>query len=292
MKRYNSIGELLIDYREMNGISQTEFADKINVDSRTVQRWERGETLVKSDKEEEIVVETLLPYQLIRNLNSAIAIPTYYDFRIRKFSTSELNNEIPDAQWFVKEFNLTNKNIRRIDYDFDIKYLKKYLEFQKNVPKNILQSIEKAIDILPELNLIVTDDAGYYSGHGIIFPISIDTYEKLKNKEMTEDQITPNNLVNYKTQNPCIFYNYDIAADNNFNFYYLVNSTMKFINNFIDVDYIYCGIATRYDSFKLNEQLGVEMVWEEEPKLDKANVEIYPRFYKGNFKKFLSDNNI
>jgi len=205
MKRYDSIGALLIDYRAINGLSQTEFADKINVDTRTVQRWERGVTLVKGDKEEDIVVETLLPYQLIRNLNSAIAIPTYYDFRIRKFSTSELSNELPDARWFIKEFNLTNKNIRRIDYDFDIKYLKKYLEFQKNVPKNILQSIQKAIDILPELNLIVTDDSGYYSGHGIIFPISIDAYEKLKNKEITEDQITPNDLVNYKTQSPLFF---------------------------------------------------------------------------------------
>jgi len=292
MKRYDSIGELLIDYREINGISQTDFAEKINVDTRTVQRWERGVTLVKGDKEEEIVVETLLPYQLIRNLNSAIAIPTYYDFRIRKFSTSELSNELPDARWFVKEFNLTSKNIRKIDYNYDIKYLKKYLEFQKNVPKNILQSIEKAIDILPELNLIVTDDSGYYSGHGIIFPISIEAYEKLKNKEITEEQITPNDLVNYKTQRSCIFYNYDMAADNNFNLYHLVNSTMKFINNFIDVDYIYCGIATRYDSFKLNEQLGIEIVWEEEPKLDKVNVEIHPRFYKGDFKKFLADMNV
>jgi len=289
MKRYDSIGELLIDYREINGISQTEFAERINVDARTVQRWEKGVTLVKGDKEEEIVVETLLPYQLIRNLNSAIAIPTYYDFRIRKYSTSELSNEIPDASWFKKEFKLISKNVRKIDYSFDIKYLKNYLEFQKNIPKNILQSIQKAVKILPELNLIVTDDSGYYSGHAIVFPISIEAYEKLKNKEITEEQITPNDLVNYKNQNTCVFYNYDISADNNFNLYYLINSTMKFFKKFSDVDYIYCGIATRYDSFKINEQLGIEMVWKEEPKLDKVNVEIHPRFYKGDFKNFLAD---
>lgn len=289
MKRYDSIGELIIDYREINGISQTEFAEKINVDTRTVQRWERGVTLIKGDKEEDIVVETLLPYQLIRNLNSEIAIPTYYDFKVRKYSTSELSNDVPDASWFKTEFNITNKNVREIDYNFDIKYLKRYLEFQKNVPKNILQAIQKAIEILPELNLIVTDNSGYYSGHFIIFPLNLSAYEKLKNKEITEEEITVNDLVNYKTQDPFIFYNYDITADNNFNMYYLVNKSMRFFKKLKAVNYIYCGIVTRYDTFKLNEQLGSEIVWKEEPKLDKAKIKIYPRFYKGDFKNFLTD---
>jgi len=61
------------------------------------------------------------------------------------------------------------------------------------------------------------------------------------------------------------------------------------MNNFIDVDYIYGGIATRHDTFKINEQLGLEIIWKEEPKLDKVNVEVYPRFYQGDFKNFLAD---
>lgn len=287
MKRYDSIAQLLIDFREVNNISQSELAEKINVDIRTVQRWERGETLLKAEKEEELVVETLLPYQLIRNLNAAIVIPTYYDFRIRKYSTTEFSNDLPDASWFIKEFNLSNNNVRQIDYDFDIKYLKKYLDFQKNVPKNILLAIQKAIKILPELNLIVTDDSGYYSGHCIIFPINMETYEKIKNKEITEEQITVNNLVDYENEETYVFYNYDITADNNYNLYYLLNRNLEFYSKISTTNYIYCGIATRHDSFKLNEQLGIDIVWEEEPKLDKVNVEIYPRFYKGDFKNFL-----
>jgi len=34
---------------------------------------------------------------------------------------------------------------------------------------------------------------------------------------------------------------------------------------------------------------GSEMVWEEEPRLDKAKIKIFPRFYKGDFKNFLTD---
>jgi transcriptional regulator with XRE-family HTH domain len=289
MKRYNSIGELLIDYREINNLSQSEFAEKINVDTRTVQRWERGETLIKNDKEEEIVIETYLPYQLIRNLNSQIAIPTFYDFRIRKYSTTELANDFPDAKWFKKEFYISNKNVRTIDYDYDIKHLKKFFEFQQNIPRNILLAIRKAIEILPEINLIVTDDSGYYAGQSIIFPINEATFKKLKNKEITEEEITANDIVNYKTQKTAIFYNFDIAADNNYNTYYLINHILKFFNTLKETNYIYCSISTRYDSFEANKQFGLNIVWKDEPKLNKMNLEIYPRFYEGTFKTFLDD---
>ncbi len=289
MKRYNSIGELLIDYREINNLSQSEFAEKINVDTRTVQRWERGETLIKNDKEEEIVIETYLPYQLIRNLNSQIAIPTFYDFRIRKYSTTELSNDFPDAKWFKKEFYISNKNVRTIDYDYDIKHLKKFLEFQQNIPRNTLLAIRKAIEILPEINLIVTDDSGYYAGQSIIFPIDEATFKKLKNKEITEEEITANDIVNYKTQKTAIFYNFDIAADNNYNTYYLINHILKFFNTLKETNYIYCSISTRYDSFEVNEQFGLNIVWKDEPKLNKMNLEIHPRFYEGTFKTFLDD---
>ena len=72
MKKYNSIGELLVDYRKIKQSSQAEFAARLNVDIRTVQRWENGSTLIKPDKEEDIVMETLLPYQLLRNLNARL----------------------------------------------------------------------------------------------------------------------------------------------------------------------------------------------------------------------------
>lgn len=292
MKKYDSIAELLVDYREINNISQTEFAEKINVDIRTVQRWERGETLIKSEKEEEIVVETFLPYQLIRNLNSAIAIPTYYDFRVRKYSTSEFLNDIPDADWFKKEFNISNRNVRKIDYDYDIKYLKKFLEVRQNIPNHVLMAIKKAIEILPDLNLIVTDDSGYYAGQSIVLPINNLTFQKLRNKEITEEEITVNDLADYKKQEKAIFYNFEISADNNFSLYYLVNHILRFFYDLNNTNYLYCCVATRYDSFLLNEQLGLNIVWQEKPTLDKVNLEIYPRFYEGNFKSFLTDINI
>lgn len=288
MKRYESIGELLIDYRDFNNISQGEFADLIQVDTRTIQRWESGQTLVKSDKEEEIVVKTLLPYQLVRNLNAAVVIPTFYDFRIRKYSLSELSNEVPDALWFKREFASKNKNIRKIDFDFDKKYLIKYFEFQKEVPTTILKAIEKSIDILPELNLIITDDAGYYSGHSVVLPIKETTFEKMKRKELREDELTESDVVDYKSQETPIFYNYEISIDCNTNLYYMVREFLAFFKDF-NSNYIYGGYVFRYDTYKMNEQVGLNLVWEEPVRMDKNGIEIYPRFYEGNFDGFLKN---
>jgi len=287
MKRYESIGDLLIDYRELHNLSQIDFADKINVDIRTVQRWERGETLIKPEKEEEIVVETFLPYQLVRNLNAAIVIPTYYDFKVRKYSLNEVFNEIPDSYWFKQEVDVSRKNIRTIDFDFDRKYLIKFLELQKEVPNNIIEAIKKSVKILPELNVIITDNSGYYSGHSLIFPISKEAYTKLINKEMAEHELTVNDIVSYKNKETFIIYNYDITADNNFNALYMVANMLKFFKDLNDGDYIYCGYVMRYDTFKLNEQLGMKIAWEEKPRIGKMGIEVHPRFYYGDFKEFL-----
>jgi len=70
MKKYTSLGTLLIDFRAYKNMSQAELASKFDVDIRTIIRWEKNETLLKSDKEEDMVDITFIPYQVIRNLNA------------------------------------------------------------------------------------------------------------------------------------------------------------------------------------------------------------------------------
>jgi len=288
MKRYESIGELLIDYRDVNNISQTDFADKLNVDIRTVQRWESGATLIKGDKEEEIVVETFLPYQLIRNLNSPIAIPTYYDFRVRKYSQKLFQTKLPDAFWFKEIKGTKNPNVRKIDIDLDKNYLGQFLSFQKNIPRSLTDAAMKAFRLLPEMNLISTDDSGFYSGCAIVFPIKYSTFEKLKNKEIKEEEICEKDIVNYKNEEKPYFYSYQVTADNNHDLFYLVHELFNFFRSISNLNYTLCSVALDYDSYLLAEQIGLEIIWEDEPILDKNNFEVFPRFYKGNFMEFLN----
>ena len=57
MKNYNQLGELLTDYRLFNNISQAEFAAAMNVDARTVIRWEMNQSLLKPEKEKELALK-------------------------------------------------------------------------------------------------------------------------------------------------------------------------------------------------------------------------------------------
>ncbi|MDT0554336.1 helix-turn-helix domain-containing protein [Urechidicola vernalis] len=289
MKKFNSLGELLVDYREYNGISQNEFADNVNVDVRTVQRWERDVTLVKPDKEEEIVLATLLPYQLIRNLNASVPIPTFYDFLIRKYSLTPLTNELPDAGWFKAQINIKTNRLRKIDFDFDIKHIVHFIESQHNDNHNVNKElIRAAIKLLPDLNVVLTDDSGYYVGHSIILPLKEETYLKLRNRKLRKDEIRVSDLVNPNDQKRPIFFNYDVTADCNDNIFYIVCDFLRYFRDF-EKDYLFCSYTERPDSLKLTEQVGIKVIWEDKLRMEELGIDVAPRFTEGNYKEFLSD---
>ena len=290
MKKYTSLGDLLIDYRKENELSQAEFASQMNVDVRTVQRWEKDETLIKPEKEKELADDTLLPYQLIRNLNATSPIPTYYDFRIRKYSLTRLNNALPDADWFKERMGELSERIRCIEPENDIEILRRDLKTQKYREDPLrLNLLKQASDFLPELNLIIMDQFGNYSGHSIFFPISDLCYRKLIRREIRPDQIRAEDLVNFRNRERPVFLNYDITADCNDNIFFLAHQILAFFLDLPMDDYIFCSYTSRYDSYKVNEQMKMELVWEEPVETDALGLEYHPRFYEGNLNAFLAD---
>ena len=288
MKKYNSLSELLSDYRILNNISQVDLAAKMNVDIRTVIRWEANETLIKSEKEEELVDETFIPYQVIRNLNASVAIPTFYDFSLRKYALAELSVELPDADWIKAQMDNPTKRIRTISFESDIDNIIRYAQFLYNTPKPIHKElIREAAKLLPELNLIISDSSGYYSGHCVIFPMSLSTYQKLKDREIIESQLTINDLVDYRKESCPVFHFYDITADCNENVYYLVGDFLKFFRDQPLTDYLVSSLTTRSDSYEINKQLGMNLVWEDREEQESLGTKAPPRFYTGNYKDFL-----
>lgn len=287
MKKYNAIGELLTDYRKINKISQAEFAARLNVDIRTVQRWENGVTLIKPDKEDEIITETLLPYQLVRNLNASVPIPTYYDFSLRKYSLSELTNKLPDAYWFKKNINVASNRVRPFDYDTDIDNVVKYMRFHKKVDRNLREVIRESARLLPEMNLIITDDSGYYSGHTLIFPVKPETYENLKTRKMKDVELTVRDLIPHRKLDRAIFFAFDITADSNDNMFFINSHLLRFLRDIPHQDYLFCSITNRFDNFEINEQVGLKIIWEGIKGKNKFGLEVAPRFQEGNFRNFL-----
>lgn len=290
MKKYHTLGELLYDYRKEKGMSQGKFAAKLNVDVRTIIRWEKNVTLLKPEKEEALVKETLLPHQLIRNLNSLNVIPTYYDFKVRKYSLNEVSSKLPNASWFKEQIHINTDRIRPINFEEDIDYIIKCMQFQ-NTAANIVnrQVIKEAIKLLPELNLIITDDSGYYAGHCVFFPMKSDSYENLRNRKISEGQLSVNDLVNYKTQTKPIFHTYDITVDCNDNAYYLLAPVFRFFKNLAIDDYVSSSYTTRHDSLQINKDSGMHIIWEDKEEQERLGLVYPPRFIEGSYKDFLSE---
>lgn len=292
MKRYYSFSALLIDYRKFYKLSQLDFANNIEVDLRTVQRWEKDLTLISSDKEEDFVLETLIPYQIVRNLNAKVPIPTFYDFKIRKYSLNKLTNNLPKANWFKEQINLKSKQLRGIDFDFDKKYLKKFIKKGKK-DSHILNEdlLRRATILLPELNNILTSESGFYSGHSIILPLKESAYQKLKNRTIQNKDLRENDLVDFRNLDKPIFYSYDVSGDCNDTIYYIVTAVLRFFKENTKTDYLFCTYNDRDDGFELNQQAGLNVVWEDKELQKVLGTKYPPRFMEGNYRQFLADLN-
>jgi transcriptional regulator with XRE-family HTH domain len=174
MKKYSSLGELLTDYRKQYNVSQSEFAAALDVDVRSVQRWERDITLVNPAKEKQLVEVTFLPPQLIRNLNSLHPIPVYFDFDIRKYSFMELTNELPDVKWIREKIDVIDEGLKETVFPDDMVMIERYIK-ERYSGKNLIkrQVVEQGAKLLPQLNQTLKDHSGCYVGHMVVLPLEI-----------------------------------------------------------------------------------------------------------------------
>ena len=289
MKKYSSIGELLIDFRTLNNISQADLAAKFEVDVRTILRWEKNQTLLKPEKEEAMVDVTFIPYQVIRNLNAPVAIPTYYDFDIRKYSLSSLTKEFPDIKSIKSRMiSIKTDRLRTIKHESDLDEIIRCSLVQKHISKPIRKElILKAVELLPELNFILFDSSGFYSGHCVFFPINQKSYSGIKNKITTEEDLTGDQLINYKQEENPVFYAFDMNADCNENLTFILSKILNFFITLSNKNYTYASYTSRHDTFEVNELLGIKLLWEDKAFQDELKSKAPPRLYQGNFTNFI-----
>ena len=289
MKKYSNLGELLIDFRELNSLTQTDFAAKLGVDTRTIVRWEKNTTLIKPQKEDVLVEVTFIPSQVIRNLNAFMPIPTYYDFRLRKFSLDPLSNNLPDLKWYMQRMESVTSRIRPIKDDNDIDNILRGTKGQYHGEgTSIRELIKEAVKLLPELNFMLVDQNENYSGHCVVFPIGEETLAKLEKREITERQLSIDKLTNFKSNENSVFHLFEITADTNDNTYYMLGSVLRFFRDLGGNKHHYSSIPVRGDTYSINEQLGLELIWDDAQNNVKTDNSISGRFYKGRLTKFLS----
>ena len=284
MKKYNTLGELLSDYRVYNNLSQADLGELLDVDTRTISRWEKGDTLIKPEKEKEFVEKLLIPYQVIRNLNSDNPIAIYYDLKSRTYSFTAITKQPLSASWYKTDIPFETDRITLISNESDIQFVEDIQEMNKN-PKPVNPAlIKEAAKILPELNLILRDQSGFYAGHMTILPLKYDSFLRIRNREMEEGSLGINDLSISLHQTPLVFHYYSIYADSLDNTYYLVNRLLSYFKEKQFKDYIFSGISYRQKKVEILKEMGLKVVWEHPVK---EGSETKATFLEGNLDMFL-----
>jgi transcriptional regulator with XRE-family HTH domain len=282
MKKYTNIGELLIDFREYTNLSQADLAALLDIDARTVQRWEKNITLVKPEKEVELVEATYLPRQLVRNLNSTEPIPTYFDFKLRKYSLSALDKGLPSFKDIKNRIVLEPERLHTIQAPDELDKILRYVRHQYH-PNYHLKSafVEQAIRLLPDINLFLADVSGYYAGHSLIFSLTREAFEQICKREMALSDLSSEHLTNYLQEKKPHFLAYSVTADSNDGVYFLLSKIFDFFEKLPQDEHRYGTFTSRYDSVAQNQEINLKPVWEESLKNETTKqVDTY-RFYEG-----------
>ena len=284
MKKYFALGELLVDYRKHRTLTQIDFAAILDVDVRTIIRWEKNESLIKAEKEKLIIENLGIPHQVIRNLNTEHPIAVYFDFDRWMYALTLLSSMVKSSNEFKTDTEYVTSRIETLaddkDYDF-ITYIQKN---QKNCNPLRLDVVKTASRILPELNLVIRDQSGYHGGHISILPLKYEIYEKIRDRKMLENQLQVKDLTFSLNGDSPVFYFYSIYSNSLDNTYYLINKLLFYFKKRELKDYIFAGITFQKLKVERFREMGFEVIWEKE-------VEEYPdrkaSFLNGNFDEFL-----
>jgi transcriptional regulator with XRE-family HTH domain len=264
MKKYETLAELLIDYRNYHQQSQFELAAKLDVDARTVIRWEKNESLIRQEKETDLVRILGIPHQVIRNLNTENPIPIYFDFLRRVYSFTTLSQNVLSNSVFILDPEIDTNRIHLISSEKDVEFISYIHKLHKNYSPLKAEILLKAAQILPELNLVLYSYSGFFAGHISILPLKYSSYLKIRNDGMLERNLDFNDLAFDMSDSPQVFYYYSLYADSVDNSYYLINRVMfHFLKNKYK-EYIFAGISRVKERIDLFKEMGLNVVWEKQ----------------------------
>jgi transcriptional regulator with XRE-family HTH domain len=284
LKKYFSLGELLLDYRKHRNLTQLDFAAMLDVDVRTVIRWEKNESLIKTEKELLLIENLGIPHQVIRNLNTDRPISVYFDFQRWLFSLSLLSGVIKSAKEFKTEHELETSRFEMLSKEKDFEFISYIQQNQKNKTQLKIEVLKKSAQLLPPLNIVIRDHSGYHGGHISILPLKMETYEALRDQKMKENEIGLQHLSTFPGDEKKVFYFYSIYSNSTDNSYYLINKLLFYFKKNEIKDYIFAGITFQKLKVERFQEMGFQVVWQKE-------VEDHPEwtatFISGNFNEFL-----
>jgi transcriptional regulator with XRE-family HTH domain len=287
MKYYCGLTEFLKDYRDKHGLSQAELAAKLDVDIKTVSRWESGKSFIRPEKVAEVAEKLFVPYQFLHNINSCNAVKMFYDIDMRIYSFSAAGTKVPDISLFKIDMPDDDVIIRKIEGEEDLQFVIKSDNYR--IPDRKLKKdlIKGAANILPEINLIIIDSTNTYAGYTVFLPLRKEVYDWLKNKEISQDDLSEHDFVVNTGHGDFVYYFYTLYADSFKSTYYLMKRVLNYFSKLKSKDYLITGITFTEVLTDILKDMEFHDVWKE--KLDGVHEnESRKILMEGDFKKYMA----
>lgn len=100
------------------------------------------------------------------------------------------------------------------------------------------------------------DNAGYYAGHCVVFPLRNSVYAQLRERVIVEGELKETDFVNFRSVELPVFYSYSIYADCNENIHYIMNSLVSFLED--HTIHIFSSLIVRPDAVHLMLSFGLK----------------------------------
>ncbi len=199
-----------------------------------------------------------------------------------------MDKELPSAQWIKERIFYASDRVRMLRTGNDLENVMRYLSYRSRGKKILsVHVIQEALRILPALNLSVTDEAGFYSGHSLVLPLREESYYDLRERRRSAEQLMPEDLTDHRLAERPVFFSYNMAADNNDNVYLLLGAVLCFLQEWNEREYIWCALTDRYDTYYLHAVTGLQVVWEDSDQISPFGAPY--RFVEGDLKEFLKN---
>jgi transcriptional regulator with XRE-family HTH domain len=286
MKRYENISQLLYEYRKfIKRFHQNQMAELLGVDNRTYCNWEHNKHL--SDNSIMDVAEiTKIPFEVLLRLNHGY--PTLYNIITRRYSNCPFDSDYVNKKIIREElFNTEEKGkIENLVRNRDIKDI---FEFDKSLMNSLVKTefedvINKAIEKLPHLNLIIKDPLGYLSGHLICLPMNIEKYYQFEDGEIDENDINENDIITPSPEKPQLLHLFSFFAINSTYIYCLIKRIVYYLLTNVPKIHHPDTIISRYsvtnDGNELCRKLGMKILFLDYDKHSETKIDVLPHFFQ------------
>jgi len=247
MKRYVNVGQLLLDIRTCQKKTQLAMAEWLEVNERTYRRWEKDKNQIADHHVNRIAEITSIPFEVLVRLNHGY--PTLYNINTRRYSLCPfdkdyINKKILRLELFnTEEVGDITSLIHHPPFKRD-----KLIDFPIYPYRTRLNGdyLYYAAQLLPDLNIIITDPKGYYSGHIVTLPLAITTYELLKSGEISEYRLDRYTMPIIQPHTPIALHILSFFAINTTYVYCLTKRLVHFLLSSVPHKLSSTSILSRY----------------------------------------------